>query len=178
MKSVIGCFVGLAAALAAPAGEAKPDPWQPVRLFIGHWTGTTEGQPGAGTVDRSYEFILSDHFIEEHSTSTYPPQEKNKTGEVHNHMSVISYDRERNTLMIRQFHVEGFVNLYALNRAVSTPKQFVFESERFENFNNSWKAKETYDIISQDEFIETFELAPPGKPFQVYSRNHLKRAKT
>jgi len=78
--------------------------------------------------------------------------------------------------MLRQFHVEGFANLYALNRSASTPKHLLFESEYFENFNNSWKAKETYDIISPDEFIETFELAPPGKPFEVYSRNHLKRA--
>jgi len=173
MKSIVAFFVGLSAVVAAHSGDDKPDPWQPVRLFIGHWTGTTEGEPGAGTVERAYKFILSDHFIEEHSTSTYPPQEKNKTGEVHHHMGIISYDRERKILMMRQFHVEGFVNLYALNQALSSPKHFVFESERFENFNNSWKAKETYDIISQDEFIETFELAPPGKPFQVYSRNHL-----
>ena len=51
----------------------------------------------------------------------------------------------------------------------------IFESEHFENFNNSWKAKETYEVVSNDEFIETFELAPPGKPFEIYSRNHLKR---
>src|SRR5262245_11974970 len=119
-KNITAFLIGLMIAVAGHAGDDKSDPWQPVRSFIGHWTGTTEGEPGAGTVERAYEFILSDHFIEEHSTSTYPPQEKNKTGEVHHHMSVISYDRERKTLMMRQFHVEGFVNLYALNQAVSS----------------------------------------------------------
>jgi hypothetical protein len=30
-------------------------------------------------------------------------------------------------------------------------------------------------MISNDEFIETFELAEPGGQFQTYSRNHFKR---
>jgi hypothetical protein len=177
MKSRILPFIFAAAAASVYAAEERPDPWQSVRFFIGHWKGTAEGEAGTGTVERTYQFILRDQFIQEQNTSTYPPQEKNKTGEVHHHLSIISYDRQRKILMLRQFHVEGFVNLYALNQAASTPKRLVFESEHFENFNNSWKAKETYDIISEDEFVETFELAPPDKPFQLYSRNHLRRQK-
>jgi hypothetical protein len=177
MKSRILAFLFTVVAASVYAADDKTNVWQPIRFFIGHWKGTTEGEPGRGAVERTYEFILRDHFIQEHNTSTYPPQEKDKTGEMHHHLSIISYDRDRKTLILRQFHVEGFVNLYALNQAASTPKRLVFESEHFENFNNSWKAKETYDIISADEFIETFELAPPDKPFQLYSRNHLKREK-
>jgi hypothetical protein len=155
--------------------EKKSDPWEPVRFLIGSWRGTVSGQAGSGTVERSYEFILNDQFIQEHNTSTYPPQEKNKAGEVHHHISIISHDHKRDTLVMRQFHQEGFVNLYSLNRRVSKAKVLVFEIEHFENFDNSWKAKETYEIISSDEFIETFELAPPGKGSEVYSRNHFKR---
>ena len=51
----------------------------------------------------------------------------------------------------------------------------MFESETFENFSNAWKARESYEFLSDDEFIETLELAPPDKSFQVYSRNHFKR---
>ena len=169
-------LIVLAAIATIQAADEKPDPWQPVRFLVGRWHGTTSGQPGTGTVERTYEFILHGHFIEEHNTSTYPPQENNKTGEVHHHLGIISYDQQRKTLMMRQFHEESFVNLYALNQAASKPKLLVFESEHFENFDNSWKGKETYEIISGDEFIETFELAPPGKPFEIYSRNHFKRA--
>lgn len=43
-------------------------------------------------------------------------------------------------------------------------------------FSFSSKARETYEMISNNEFTETFELAPPGKAFVVYSRNHFKRA--
>jgi len=159
----------------AHAEDAKPDHWQPIRLLIGDWQGTVSGQAGVGTVSRSYEFILGDQFIHERNTSTYPPQETNPTGEVHHHLSFLSYDRKRKTLMFRQFHEEGFVILYALNPAASTSTSLVFESKHFENFDNSWKAKETYEIVSDSEFIEIFELAPPGKAFEVYSRNYFKR---
>ena len=44
----------------------------------------------------------------------------------------------------------------------------------------SWRsrraeARETYRAISADEFEELFELAAPGKPFELYSRARLKR---
>jgi hypothetical protein len=78
---------------------------------------------------------------------------------------------------LRQFHQEAFVNCYALNQQMSKPGKLVFESEQYENFDNNWRAKETYEIASTDEFVEIFELAPPGKPFAVYSRNHFKRVK-
>ena len=69
------------------------------------------------------------------------------------------------------------MNRYTLNAQVSKAGMLVFESEQFENFDNNWRAKETYEISSADEFVEIFELAPPGKPFSVYSRNHFKRLK-
>jgi hypothetical protein len=160
---------------AAQAQETRPDPWEPVRFLIGKWEGTASGEPGTGTVERSYEFILGDRFIQERNTSTYPPQGKNKDGEVHHHLGFISYDRARKALMLRQFHEEGFVNLYKLNPDLSSTSRLVFESESFENFDNSWRARETYEILSDSEFVETFELAPPGQDFQVYSRNHFRR---
>jgi hypothetical protein len=107
--------------------------------------------------------------------STYPPRDANQKGEVHEHWSFISYDLKRNALVLRQFHQEGFINQYVLNRDASSPGKLVFDSEEFENFDNSWKARETYEILSKDQFVETFELAAPGKQLQVYSKNHFKR---
>ena len=152
-----------------------PDPWQPMRFLIGNWQGTASGEAGTGTVSRSYEFILNHRFIQEQNTSTYRPQEKNEKGEVHHHLGILSVDRGRKAVMLRHFHEEGFVNLFALSPPAGRPPILIFASEDFENFDDSWKAKETYEIISNDEFIETFELAPPGNPFEVYSRNHFKR---
>jgi hypothetical protein len=165
----------LAAAVgqASPSPTPKPDPWEPIRFMVGDWEGTSEGEPGSGTVARSYAFVLSERFINEKNVSTYPPQAKNPKGEVHHHWSFFSHDRARKTLVLRQFHQEGFVNQFVLVPG-ATPKVVVFESEALENVPGGWRARETYEIISADEFMETFEIASTGG-FEVYSRARFKR---
>lgn len=171
-------LLALAAMGAAFAADDKaPDKWQPVRFMLGSWKGEAAGDPGKGVVERRYEWTLDGKFIEEHNTSSYEPAAAGKAPEIHHHRGFLSYDKSRKTVMLRHFHEEGFVNLYALNPAASSATRIVFESVSFENFSNDWKARETYEIVSPDEFIEIFELAGPGKDFAVYSRNHLKRVK-
>lgn len=157
--------------------EQAPDPWERLRFFVGKWKGVAEGQAGHGTVQRTYKFVMRGRFLHERSISTYKPQERNPKGEVHEHWSLFSYDKGRKTIVFRQFHVEGFVNQYTLPLAAAGSEGFVFESEAFENLPAGWKAQERYEIRSPDEFLETFELAGPGKPFEVYSRNHFHRAR-
>ena len=36
-----------------------------VQPFVGNWQGTSEGQPGTGTLTREYRLVLRDRFIEE-----------------------------------------------------------------------------------------------------------------
>ena len=162
--------------LVVHADTAPADAWAPVRFMVGRWNGTVTGQAGDGTVTRQYGFVLKDRFIRESNTSTYPPQAKNKKGEVHEHTSYLSYDKARKQLVIRQFHVESFVIQYAMTPSATTQNKVVFDSESFENLNSKWRARETYDILGPDEFTETFEISEPGKPFEVYSRNHFRRA--
>lgn len=169
---VLALFVGG----SSMAASVPSDHWAPVRFLLGAWEGTSTGQAGAGRVSRHYEFVLRERFVRETNTSTYPAQEGNPGGEIHEHIGYFSYDKARELVVLRQFHIEGFVNQYVLSPE-SEPTMVVFDSERFENFSNEWRARETYEIIGVDEFIETFELAPPGKPFEVYSRNHFTRAK-
>ena len=173
---VAACLLTLAPLVAGPQ-DARPDPWSPVRVLLGRWEGKATGQAGDGTVTREYQFVLGGRYIHERNVSTYPPQEKNRKGEVHEHWSFLSDDRGRRTIVLRQFHLEGFVNQYALSAKKSTPNLLIFESVTFENFSNKWRGRETYEVLSPDEIIETFELAPPEKPFEVYSRNHLMRVK-
>jgi hypothetical protein len=172
MNLFIALLLATAGFNATPSPPA--DPFASLRSFEGEWQGTSEGQPGSGTVRRSYAFVLAGRYLHERNTSTYPPRE-GKPGEVHEHWSFFSYDKTRKVLVLRQFHQEGFVNLYSQKAGLGDPRKLVFDSENFENFDNRWQARETYDLISADEFVETFELAPPGKPFEVYSRNRFKR---
>jgi hypothetical protein len=168
-------LLSLMFAVLCGAADSAVDRWLPVRFLLGSWQGEATGEPGKGRVERRYQLVLGDRFIEEHNTSTYEPTSPNKAPEVHQHRSFLSYDKARKTLMLRQFHQEGFVNLYALNQAASTATRLVFESVSFENLSNEWRARETYEVVSGDEFIEIFELAEPGEDFHVYSRNHFRR---
>jgi hypothetical protein len=160
----------------APQGASKPDRFAALRFLAGTWRGDQAGQPGRGTAERTYQFILNDRFLQETNTSTYPPQEKNTSGEVHHHMSMISYDTARKLFVFRQFHTEGFVNTY-VQRASADDKTIVFVSEAIENIPAGYRARETYTILSRDEFTERFEIAEPGKDFELYSEARLQRVR-
>jgi hypothetical protein len=156
--------------------QAPLDPWSPVRFLVGEWAGESEGQPGNGTATRSYRFVLGDKFLHEQSVSTYPAQPRNEKGEVHAHWSFFSHDRARRTLVLRQFHQEGFVNQYVM-LPMAAGGRLEFESETLENVPAAWRARETYEVISPDEFIETFELAQGEKPYEPCSRTHFRRVR-
>jgi hypothetical protein len=181
MTLLTGVFLLFASAASlsplpqAPALKPTPtpDPWSAIRFMAGEWEGVSEGEPGSGTVKRIYRFVLNGKFLHEENVSTYPPQPKNEKGEVHHHQSFFSYDRARGVLVLRQFHQEGFVNQFAMVPA-GADGSLVFESEALENVPRGWKAKETYQVISPDEFTETFEIASTGA-YEVYSRSRFKR---
>ena len=63
-------------------------------------------------MQREYTRILNSRFIRVQNKSVYPPQEKNPKGETHEDFGVFSFDKSRKVAVLRQFHVEGFVNQY------------------------------------------------------------------
>ena len=166
----------LVPAVIADQQSAAPDPFERVGFLIGRWEGTSEGQPGKGTVRREYARVLDSRFIRVHNRNEYPAQEKNPKGEIHEDEGWFSFDRARKRLVLRQFHVEGFVNQY-VEDADSSPDRLVFTTESIENIPSGWRARETYLVHGPDEFEEVFELAQAGKPFELYSRARLKRVK-
>ncbi|HEV7608438.1 MAG TPA: hypothetical protein VGO61_13930 [Steroidobacteraceae bacterium] len=165
----------LFATLAASAADHDAtDSWGRVRFMLGEWEGVASGEAGKGTVERTYQLVLGDKFIEERDTTRYEAGAGRKPA-IHRQRGFISYDKTRKTFMLRHFHEEGFVDLFALNSDRSMPAYLIFESVNFENLGNDWKARESYEVISPDEFIETFELAEPGKDFVVRGTSHFKR---
>lgn len=171
---VVGLLLQASPSTTQPTAPA--DPWSRIRFMVGEWQGESEGQPGKGKVKRTYVFVLHDRFLHEENVSTYPPQTKSEKGEVHEHRSYFSYDRARRTLVLRQFHQEGFVNQYAV-QAAGRGGTIVFESEALENVPSGWRARETYEVVSADEFVETFELASGGGPYEIYSKARFKRVR-
>lgn len=175
--------VGFAFVLTSSAQEktttapaARPDPWKPLRPFLGTWEGEARGRSGTGQATRTYAFTLNNRFIEVFNKSVYPAQEKNPKGEVHEDRGFFSYDRAQKKLLLRQFHVEGFVNLYALESVSEDGRTLVFvTTAAIENIAPGWRARETYTFMSETEFTEKFELAEPGKDFATYSETRFRR---
>ena len=163
--------------LPASAQQPQPaDPLKSVAWLIGEWSGTSEGQPGRGTEERQYERALGGRFIRAKNRVVYPGTEKTPKGEIHEDEGWFSFDRARKRVVLRQFHVEGFVNQYA-EEPPGTEGSLVFTTEAIENIPAGYRARETYIVRGPDEFEEIFELAEPGQPFKIYSRATLKRVK-
>lgn len=146
------------------------------KQFLGSWNGIGEGKPGKSKVVRSYEATLGGLFIFAQNRSTYDPQKDNPNGEIHNDIGYFSLDKARKRLVFRQFHVEGFVTQYAASTEPFDGNTLVLNSEMIENIPIGWRARETCRFTTPDAFEETFELAEPGKDFEVYSHNRLHRA--
>jgi hypothetical protein len=153
----------------------QPDPLQPLRLFIGKWEGDSQGQPGVGKMEREYAFVLRNRFVQVTNKAVYPPQQKNPKGETHEDLGLLGYDRASKKLSFRQFHVEGFVVQYSLESISADGRSIVFTRSAIENISPGWVARETYRFLNNDEFVETFALAGPGKEFETYSETRFRR---
>ncbi|MFT3910731.1 MAG: hypothetical protein QM737_15040 [Ferruginibacter sp.] len=155
----------------------KDSIWQPMKFFLGTWTGTGEGEPGKGNYERTYKLILNNNFIEIKNKSTYPPTDKLPKGEVHEDLGFLSYDKGRKKFMLRQFHTESFVNTFILDSISPDKRTIVFITESIENIPKGFRAKETYKILNDNEMEEIFEIAEPNKEFEVYTKVKLFRQK-
>lgn len=118
---------------------------------------------------------MNENFLQARNKCTFKPQEKNPKGETHEDIGFYSYDNNRKKFILRQFHVEGFINQYVLDDLADHDKTIVLVTESIENIPPGWRARETYKILNNDEFTEVFELAGPEKDFRVYTKNSLRR---
>jgi hypothetical protein len=177
-RSSAGFLLVLLIGPAVLSGQqpVAPDPLERLGFLIGRWEGTSEGTPGQATVRREYTRVLNSRFIRAHNRNVYPPQDKNPKGEIHEDEGWFSFDRARKRLVLRQFHVEGFVNQY-LENADSSPGKLIFTTEAIENIPAGWRARETYIVHGPDAFEEVFELAEAGTAFALYSRARLARVR-
>ena len=159
--------------------QTKPpaDPWEPFRYFIGTWEGTGSGKPGVSKTQREYRFVLNGKFLQIQNRSVYDPQPKNPKGETHEDWGMLSFDKSRKQFVLRQYHVEGFVSQYVLTSSSADWRTLVLTTNAIENIPAGWRARETYKILNADEFVEVFELAEPGKEFEIYTENRYQRVR-
>jgi hypothetical protein len=166
--------VGIAL-LSATTLCSQDDPFAPLRFFEGKWQGSAAGEPGKGVSTRQYQFDLNGRFLSVRNRSVWEPKAPGGKGEIHEDFGMFSYDKALKKLVLRQFHVEGFVNEYTMESASPDGRTLTFTTVRIENIPAGYRARESYRLLKRDEFIETFSLAEPGKDFERYSETRFRR---
>ncbi len=157
--------------------KEEPNLWEPFDFFIGSWIGDETGKAGIGKGERTYKYIMDNKYIYFKNISRFEPQEKNPNGETHEDWTFFSYDQNRELFVIREFHIEGYVNRYILDSLSTDHRTFIFISESSENSPPGLRARLTYKIKNRNEFTEIFEMAMPGKDFSIWLRNFWRRIK-
>src|ERR1700704_3847604 len=113
-KPKAGRIVAIAVLTTVTAG-AQSDPWAALRFLEGKWEGRASGEPGKGVSSREYRFELNGRFLSARNRSVYEPKSPGDKPEVHEDFGMYSYDRTLKKFVLRQFHVEEFVNEYTLD---------------------------------------------------------------
>ncbi|MEE9167602.1 MAG: hypothetical protein V3U24_09130 [Candidatus Neomarinimicrobiota bacterium] len=176
MKRIM-LFLILLGSVALSQNSVHTEKWGPFKFLIGKWEGKGVGKFGDSNVTREYEYLMGGTFIVGKNESIYEKQERNPRGEIHDNWDIFSYDKIRRKYVLRQFHAEDITNTYALDSLKASNAVYEFESEAIENFGVGWRAKEVYQIIGNDQFVEIFYLAAPGKEYSEYVRNTFTRIK-
>ena len=109
------------------------------------------------------------------NTSTFEPQEKNPKREVYEDWTIFSCDQNRKKFAVREFNIEGYVNQFTLETLSKDNRNFVFVLESSENAPPGLRARLTYEIKNENEFIEIFEIAMPGGDFSEWLKNYRRR---
>lgn len=166
------CIHFLSIFVAAQTGD-KVDVWQPLKFLEGKW----EARNKSSIVTQEYQFILNSKYLQMKTRAVFEPTEKNPEGEVHEDMGIFSYDHSRKKFILRGFYVEGFVNQYVLEDIPEDGKSYTFITEKIENAPPGTQAKLIFRVIDKDEVEQSFYVAWPGKEYNCYSINTLKRKK-
>ena len=148
-----------------------------LNFLIGNWQGVETGVSGNGIGFRTYTYELNENYIMEKNQSTFPKSEKKPKGEVHRDFGVFSYNSNKNEIIYRSFNVEGFTNIFVMDSINSSGEKFVFITREIENNPGNWKARVTLEKISDEEFIETFDIAMDGENFKQFLANHWYKVK-
>lgn len=148
------------------------DRWATYRLLTGTWEGHMDDQLGQGSGQRKYELIFDDQFLVGWHSSVRLPQELSPHGDFHQELSIYSFDVGRNTVVLRQFIIEGFVLQFACD---SKPMRFVCVSENVEN-GPEMRARLTIEFKNKYRFSEIFELAGTGEDLRPFTAITFTRA--
>jgi hypothetical protein len=149
------------------------DALKPLEWLLGKWEGSASGEPGSGKQQRRYELVLRGEFIMGSNHTIWVPKAGETEGEVHEDISVFSFDRTAGHFVMHMFYVERFVGEFVAAEQTD-PNQWVFTAARLQNGPAGMQARETF-TRQADTLDSRFDLAMPGKGWAPYTHETLLR---
>ena len=111
------------------------------------------------------------------NTTVFPISPEYHCGEVHRDITIMSFNSHIVPKAHRQFHVEGFTNIYLSDDPLSTDDTAVFRSRETENTPGDWKARLTLSGMYDEEFKQEFDVAMDGQNYTRSVSNEWQRVK-
>jgi hypothetical protein len=99
-----------AAAVAQTAREPAEAVWTALRPLVGQWRGEGSGFGALSDVAHDWTFVVQGNFLELRTRSV--PRAEDGEGEVHEDVGYLSYDKDTDAFVFRQFLSEGVVNTF------------------------------------------------------------------
>lgn len=155
------------AALLMPAAIAADD-WGPVQFLVGKWTGEGSGQPGNGAGAFSLLPDLQGKILVRKSFAEYPATD-GRPATRHDDLMIVYRQSGSGELRAAYYDSEGHVIAYAV-QAVEGGVAFVSGGPR-----DQVRYRLTYVAAGKDRARLKFEIAPPGKDFNVYIEAGIRR---
>jgi hypothetical protein len=142
-------------------------------FLIGSWTGVGEGFGHTSQVEHTYRLVLQNRFIQG-ETKSVARDDAGTIIEVHEDLGMFSFDPDRKAIVLREFHSEGYVNVYVMEDVEEPTVQLVFTSEKTEGAGGLL-ARLRYDLLSDDDYVVALDLAKPGEDFRECQVATMKR---
>ena len=142
--------------------SATVDPvvWRPLVPFVGTWKGTRAGAEGPIQLTRVYATGSANRHLEITETGR-----KRDRAEVR---GMVSFDPQRQALVMRQFAQDGTAADLVLDAAASTNGHVVFASANAEGP----RTRITYERTGPRKFVERVEQSANGDSFAYGGRRH------
>ena len=170
MKKILVLAAILFAFVISTVGE-QVDHWENLRYLIGTWK---MEKPDVTNIQQ-YSFLFDGKFIQMKTRAVFKPTAKKPKGEIHEDLNIFSYDGTSDTLMLRSFYSEGFVNIFTLGDVSADGKILTFTTRAVENAPEGTKARLILQKISDTEMTEKFYVSWPNKDYACIADNHFKK---
>ena len=158
--------LALAVAMASVAGAAtlsSGEAWRPMHALIGTWKGTGAGAVGPVKVTRVFASASTNQHLE--ITEKANGQKATVWG-------VVSFDPERQVLVLRRFAADGSAVELVCDPASASTGPLVFASPESE----ASRTRIVYERAGAKALIERIEHSAAGGPFTIVSESRFVRA--